>query len=76
MKCRKPRHRCVLGEAIRLRRKALGLSQEKFAELVEVHRNYVGIIERGEQNVSIDTLVKFAKGLRVPLRDLVADVQT
>jgi len=49
-----------LGQAIRERRLELDVSQEKLAEMVEVHRNYVGKVERGEQNLTIETLVRFA----------------
>lgn len=55
--------RCRLGAAIRERRRAIGLSQEDLAELIDCHRNYVGTIERGEQNITIDMLMRFAKAL-------------
>ena len=66
-------HRLKLGRAIRGRRENLHLSQEKLAELADVHRNYIGLIERGEQNVSIDSLVRIAKGLKSSLAQLMVD---
>ena len=55
--------------AIRIKeeRKALGMSQEQFAELCNLHRTYVGAVEREERNVSIDTMERMANALRVPL---------
>ena len=59
-----------LGKAIRDRRKRLKLSQESLAERVDCHRNYVGSIERGEQNATVDTLLRFAKALNCSLEKL------
>lgn len=64
-------HRKSLGMAIRQRRRTAGLSQEKFAERVDCHRNYVGLVERGEQNVTIDMLARIAKALRCSITALV-----
>lgn len=58
------------GERVRERRKALGLSQEELAELADVHRTYVGMIERGEKNITLRNIAKFAKALRTPIHDL------
>jgi transcriptional regulator with XRE-family HTH domain len=65
-----PHYRRVLGENIRLIRKAAGLSQEKLAEKAELHPNYVGYVERGEQNISVDALARVARALRVSMADL------
>ena len=48
---------------IREIRLQLGLSQEKLAELADLHRNCVGGMERGEHNVSFINIVKIAPGL-------------
>jgi len=55
-----PPERVRLGAAIRERRVALGLSQEQLAEKVGCHRNYMGRIERGEQNITLDMMVRVA----------------
>jgi len=68
------RHRKLLGNAIRERRKQAKLSQEKLAELADLHPNYFGEVERGEKTISIDALVRLAKALDVRLRDLVAEI--
>ena len=69
----RPIYRRKLGDAIRHRRKARKLSQEKLAEHADVHRNYIGLIERGEQNITIESLVKVAKALKCKVMDLVVD---
>ncbi len=47
-----------------------GISQESLAELSDVHRTYVGSVERGERNVSIDNMERFANALKVQLKDM------
>ena len=66
----RPRHRRQFGMAVRRRRQGLGLSQEKLAEAADCHRNFIGNIERGEQNLSLDSMVRFAKALKCSLADL------
>jgi transcriptional regulator with XRE-family HTH domain len=66
-------HRYLLGLAIRRRRQELVWSQEQLAEVADVHRNFVGHVERGEQNVSIDSLVRFSAALKTNLSSLFAD---
>lgn len=47
-----------------------GLSQEALAERAELHRTYVGSIERAERNVSLENVEKLARALGVPPADL------
>lgn len=54
-----------IGLAIRKRREQLGVSQEAFADRIQMHRNYYGAIERGEKTMRLDTLERVAAGLEV-----------
>lgn len=58
------------GEKVRAKRLSLGLSQEDFAELAGVHRTYVGMIERGEKNITLRNVERFANALGVSLGEL------
>ena len=69
-----PKYRKVLGENIRTHRRSLKWSQEKLAEKANLHRNYIGDIERGEENVSVDALMRMALAMKLRLSDLVRDV--
>ena len=57
--------RIVFGRRVRRLRIELRISQEKLAELADLHRNYVGGVERGERNVSLVNIVKLAHSLNV-----------
>ena len=54
-------------------RRGKGLSQEKLAELSGLHRTYVGAVERGERNISLDNMERLANALGVNLTDLLAE---
>ena len=60
----------AFGENLRARRLALGLSQEKLAELCPLHRTYIGGIERGERNVSLINIQAIASALGCDPSDL------
>ena len=61
-----------LGENIRALRKAKGYTQDAFADRAGLNRAHMGEIERGESNVTIQTLKLIADALRVRISDLVA----
>jgi len=60
----------VFAANLRKLRQERGLSQESLAEQAELHRTYVGSVERGERNVSIDNMERLATALGVKLRDM------
>ena len=55
----------ALGEAIRAARREQGFVQEAFAAHVGLDRSYYGAIERGEFNITLNTLLKIAGGLGI-----------
>jgi transcriptional regulator with XRE-family HTH domain len=67
-------YRVILGTAIREERKRAGLSQEKLAEKAELHPNYMGRVERGEEHVSLAALRRIARALKVRVAELVKDI--
>lgn len=58
------------GQRIRTLRKARKLSQEQLAELTGFHRNYIGMIERGERNPALVNIEVFAKAFGLSLSEL------
>ncbi len=63
--------RVSLGRRIREIRRAQGVSQEELAHKSGLDRSYVGCVERGERNVSIDNITALARALSVPIAALV-----
>ncbi|WP_431289431.1 helix-turn-helix transcriptional regulator [Roseateles chitinivorans] len=61
-----------LAHQLRSLRAARSLSQEALADLAELHRTYVGSIERCERNVSLDNVERLAAALGVDIQDLLS----
>ena len=59
-----------IGQRIRNYRMQLGLSQEKLAELSGCHPSYIGQLERGEKNATLESIDKVAVSLKIPLSKL------
>lgn len=55
---------------LRAARKDAGLSQEALGERAGLHPTYVGSVERGERNISIDSMERLAEALGMEVRDL------
>ena len=55
--------RVKLGRAVRRLRKDADFSQEAFADRCKLHRTYMGSVERGETNISLDNIERIAKAL-------------
>lgn len=60
----------TFGKIVREKRHALGISQEKLAELAGLHFTYVSSVERGERNISLSNIAKLANALGCPMKDL------
>lgn len=60
------------GDAVREQRKKLKISQEALAEYSDLHRTYIGNIERGEKNPSLKNIIRLAKGLKLKPCELFA----
>lgn len=61
-----------LGRSLRALRKTRSLSQEVFADVLGVHRTYMGGLERGERNVTLRTVERLADRLGVDPLDLLS----
>lgn len=65
--------RLTFARNLRKHRMTQGLSQEELAELADLHRTYVGSVERGERNISIDNIERLALALGVRTSDLLKE---
>lgn len=66
----------VVGERIRTFRKERGLSQEELAHHASLHTTYIGQLERGEKNATIESLYKVTNALGITLEELFHNTQT
>lgn len=61
-----------VGANLRLYRQERGLSQEALADVLGVHRTYMGGLERGERNITLKSLERIAASLKLDPLDLLA----
>ena len=64
--------RARVARHLRALRREQGLSQEGLADLCDLHRTYVGSVERAERNVSLDNVERMAGALGVDICELLA----
>ncbi len=63
----------ILSKNIRAFRRSKGLSQEELAEMCNLHRTYIGSVERGERNVTLSTLEVIADTLGISVPELLTE---
>lgn len=63
----------TVGRRVRRPRQERGISQEALARDVDMHRTYLGGVERGERNLTLRSVERLADRLGVPVRDLIGD---
>ncbi len=61
------------GQRVREERIKQKLSQEQLAELADVHRTYIGMIERAEKNITLQNIEKIANALKMKPEDLLRE---
>jgi transcriptional regulator with XRE-family HTH domain len=62
------------GYAVKVRREALGLTQEDLADRARIHRTYLSDVERGTRNLSLVNIERLAAALSVSMSELFAAV--
>ena len=60
----------AFGDRVRELRKEKGLSQEELSFEADLHRTYIGMIERAEKNLTLTNIEKIAKALNVDIKKL------
>lgn len=70
LQTQKPQAKIRFGAKLRLAREKAQLSQEAFAEKAGLHRTYIGQVERGERNISVDSMERLADAVGEHLWDM------
>jgi transcriptional regulator with XRE-family HTH domain len=71
-----PSLRVLFGHAVRRLRVEAGFSQESFADAIGVHRNYIGTVERGETNITLENISRISRGLKQPIWVLLKELES
>ena len=60
----------LFGNKVKTLRKQKGISQEELAFRSDLHRTYIGMIERAEKNITLKNIAKIANGLEISIKDI------
>jgi transcriptional regulator with XRE-family HTH domain len=63
------------GKKVKAARKENDLSQEEFASRAGLHRTYIGMIERGEKNITLINILKISHALNISASDLLESIK-
>lgn len=63
------------GQNVKSARKKKELSQEALASLSDLHRTYIGMIERGEKNITLINIIKLSRALDIPVCELMSSIK-
>jgi transcriptional regulator with XRE-family HTH domain len=70
---KKTPYRIKFGKLVREKRYETDLTQEELAEKAGLHPTYVGSVERGERNISLENIMSLAKALKCSPKDLIPE---
>jgi transcriptional regulator with XRE-family HTH domain len=70
-----PDPQVLFGKRVRELREKIGISQEEFGDRAGFQRTYMGSVERGETNTSLRNIVRIARTLRVPPKELLSTIK-
>lgn len=65
-----PNNRKRFGKHLKKLRREAKLSQQELGKKAKIHRTYIGSVERGQQNISLDNIYKIASALKIAPKDL------
>lgn len=64
-----------IGENIKIHRHKQKLSQEELADICSLHRTYIGSVERGERNISLENIVAISRALKISPSTLLQGIE-
>lgn len=65
----------AFGKTVRELRQKMGISQENFADICDLHRTYISDVELGKRNISIENIQRVADALNMTMEELFKEVE-